>query len=119
MLYGERASVGGDLVAEPIAHDCANRHQARVSDGVVGRRSIRPAGNDPRVVQDTQMFRDVCLAGVDQLHDFADIQFAVIEKKADDREPRRVTEYAEAIRDMFEQLDWEVSWHEQHYTTIK
>lgn len=65
------------------------------------------------------MLRNICLAGVDKFNDFADIHLTVVEEEPDDRQPRHVTEHSESIRDMLEQLDWEVPWHIEHSTTIE
>ena len=99
---GERACFGSDLIAESVAHNRADRHQARIGDGEVGGGSVRTAGHDASVVQDSKVLRDIGLTRVETVDDLADVEFAFVEQDPDDRKPRSVTEHAKAVSYMFE-----------------
>ena len=116
---GERAGVGGDLVAQAIAHDGAHRHQARVGDGVVGGRALGPSGDDPGVVEDAQVLGHVGLAGPEAGDQLTDVLLTVVEQRADDAETRGVAQDAESLGDVFEEFFRELLGHAQHSISIE
>ncbi len=116
---GERSSVGGDLLSQAIAHDGAHWHQARIGDGVEGRRAIGASRDDAGVVQHPEMLRHVCLARAQSVDQLADVLLAVVEQRTDDPESRRVAEYTKTFGDVFEEFGGQGLRHAEHYITME
>ena len=113
------AGLFGALVTKAVAHRVAERAKRGVGDGVVGGGANGPPRDDACLEQDRKVLADVGLRGIEPRHQLADAQFAGLEQFAQDGEPPRIAEDAEAGSDLFEELGRDEVSHAANCITMQ